>query len=366
MRLSWRGSRCWTTSTEAEAPRAGASRRVSAASPPAEEPMAIVSKLGASTRAEDPRRSAPQPRSYRSSRRFGGDVGGLDVVAGVCSRQHAPNEDGLMASWALLGSKPDSSSESGGIGSLVAPSSRVLTTIVGSWRTAGCVEARRRPRRIVPSAGVRAPTSGRGTRPDRLAAKTLGSWIGGCSERRRASLGLKRRWPPTASSSEATSSASHPSRRSQRSRGRRACAPGSCRARSSRRARSAPRVGAPCPLRPVSSQSSRCSASTRLSPLCTPPPGSSQTSPPSFECRQSSMRPSPAHDRGDANLGALPSTRGRPESARAALACCELLDFDQAYRGDRSTTSCAMRMPGSTVNGSRASVFRRTTSTSPR
>ena len=52
---------------------------------------------------------------------------------------------------------------------------------------------------------------------------------------------------------------------------------------------------------PTSSRSSRCSASTRLSPELTPPPGSSQYSLPGFSCRQSRIRSSPAQDRRDAD-----------------------------------------------------------------
>ena len=45
------------------------------------------------------------------------------------------------------------------------------------------------------------------------------------------------------------------------------------------------------PTTPISSASSRCSASVRLSPPRTPPPGSSQFSRPPFRCRHSRTRP---------------------------------------------------------------------------
>ena len=105
----------------------------------------------------------------------------------------------------------------------------------------------------------------------------------------------------------------------------------------------------------------------RLSPELTPPPGSSQYSLPGFSCRQSRMRSVPAQDRRDADprLGASARWRSRSRARRAR---------SPAARRPRpgrppapaATTSCAIRMPGSTTNGSRASVLSSTTRSSPR
>ena len=120
---------------------------------------------------------------------------------------------------------------------------------------------------------------------------------------------------------------------------------------------------------PTSSRSSRCSASTRLSPELTPPPGSSQYSPrPAFSWRQSRMRSCQRSSAETRMRGSsAPSHRRRAEAAHAALALGQLVDLDRIDAGDlaaRRAARCACRARRRTR--SRSSVFSRMTFSSPR
>ena len=68
----------------------------------------------------------------------------------------------------------------------------------------------------------------------------------------------------------------------------------------------------------------------------------------------------PAQQRRDADAGLERQSDGRrAEAAHAALAVGQLPDLDRIDAGDQLTTSCAIRIPGSTTKVSRASVFSR-------
>ena len=72
----------------------------------------------------------------------------------------------------------------------------------------------------------------------------------------------------------------------------------------------------------------------------------------------------PAQQRGHANAR-LHQCR-RAEAAHAALRLGQLSTSTGSTSGTGSTTSCAIRIPGSTTNVSRASVFSSVTRSSPR
>ena len=118
---------------------------------------------------------------------------------------------------------------------------------------------------------------------------------------------------------------------------------------------------------PTSSDSSRRSASTSDSPELTPPPGSSQYSFPGFSCRQSRIRSRQSRSAETRMRGSArhqcpdepkpPSPRSLPGSSSTSRS---------VESGTPTTTSWAIRMPGSTTNASRGSVFCRITRSSPR
>ena len=91
-------------------------------------------------------------------------------------------------------------------------------------------------------------------------------------------------------------------------------------------------ISSPSPI-PVSSASSRCSASISVSPPLTPPPGSSQCSRPRFSCRQSRIAPCQRRSaetriRGSGRI-AVPTS---PSPRVAALALGELVHLDELDR----------------------------------
>ena len=118
---------------------------------------------------------------------------------------------------------------------------------------------------------------------------------------------------------------------------------------------------------PTSSAISRSSASISVSPEWTPPPGSSQTSRPRLSWRQSRMPLAPAQERRDADpgLGAdhAPSRPTRRAEAAVRRARSRAARRPRAARTAAASTrtSCAIRMPGSTTNGSSRSVLSRIT-----
>ena len=126
-----------------------------------------------------------------------------------------------------------------------------------------------------------------------------------------------------------------------------------------------PSTGTSAPT-PTSSASSRWSASTRLSPESTPPPGSSQCSLPSFSCRQSRMLASQRRIAETRIRGSPIRLADEPKPRTPRSLSGSSSTSTGSSSGSGSTTSCAIRIPGSTTNGSRASVLSSTTRTSPR
>ena len=106
---------------------------------------------------------------------------------------------------------------------------------------------------------------------------------------------------------------------------------------------------------PTSSSSSRRSASTSDSPEFTPPPGSSQYSFPGFSWRQSRIRSFQRSSADTRMRGSTPTQRcpdePKPPSPRSLGG--QLSTSRSSACGTATTTSWAIRMPGSTTNGSR-------------
>ena len=134
------------------------------------------------------------------------------------------------------------------------------------------------------------------------------------------------------------------------------------RGRWSRRSRPGPRAAPPRRRGRARSPptSSRCSARTRLSPdLHTASRAAATPRLSRFSCRRSRMRPRQRRIAETRILGSINALARRgSESSGAALARGELVDLDQPDGTRRArSTSCAMRMPGSTANASRRSVL---------
>src|SRR5215210_1770189 len=160
--------------------------------------------------------------------------------------------------------------------------------------------------------------------------------MGGWSTTSSNSPRSNNRWPRTAASSEVTAS-SDLSPRSPAKMMWTTCLAAKlfCGAIESTIA-TGPSTGTSSPS-PISSSSSRFSASTRLSPELTPPPGSSQYSLPCFSCRQSRMRSCQRRIAETRMRGSTPTplrTR-RAEAPHAALGLGQLVALDQLDLGER-------------------------------
>ena len=91
---------------------------------------------------------------------------------------------------------------------------------------------------------------------------------------------------------------------------------------------------------------------TRLSPEFTPPPGSSQYARSAFSCRQSRIRPPQLQDRrhADTRLGRHQAFDDpKPRTPRSVAGSSSTSTGSTSASG--TTTSCAIRIPGSTTNG---------------
>ena len=216
---------------------------------------------------------------------------------------------------------------------------------------------------------LRAPRAGRGRRSGLRAASARGSrWIGGCRTTSSSSPSPNSRWPRTAASADVTVSSDRPPRSAEKMMWT-TCFAGESRAaaRSSRRSRSALRTawGRRSPPPRAARGAGRRRATRRSS---TPPPGSSQYSFPGFSCRQSRMRSrqrssADTRMRGSTPISGAPRSRSRPRRARWPASAST---SSQLACGTATTTSWAIRMPGSTTNVSRGSVLWRITRSSPR
>ena len=230
---------------------------------------------------------------------------------------------------------------------------------------AHAVSAERRPRRA--AAASRAPRARRGRPRGRPGVQRCRKrWIGGCRTISSSSSAPKSRWPRTAASCEVTCferaagqvareddvhdvlgrEAARPARSSRRSRpGLRPAA--RRRSRPPRRARGAARRrgSRPSRRRRPAAASTPCRASRGGRAGCSPASAGSPR-------RGSAARPISARD------------EPKPRTPRSLSGSSSTSTGSSSGTG--STTSCAIRIPGSTTNGSRASVFSRTTRTSPR
>ena len=138
----------------------------------------------------------------------------------------------------------------------------------------------------------------------------------------------------------------------RRSRARRGGASRRAAARSTRRARRARRPGRP--RRPHSSASSRRSACSIVSPASTPPPGQQPVGAPGLLVPHEHERVAAVQEPADAQSRRLVAhvAAARPEALLAARARRRARRArSTATCGSATTTSWAMRMPGSTWNG---------------
>ena len=219
--------------------------------------------------------------------------------------------------------------------------------------------------------GLTPPTARRGRRRGRRAATgARNRAIGGCSAMPSSSSGANSRWPRTASSlrDDALERAVELAGEDDVDDVLRPEAP--LRARSTRRSRSAPRPAARRhrPTRPVSSASSRCERVDERLAARTPPPGQEPVLAAALLVAAEEDRAAPAQERRDPDprLGphrSSPTSRSRRRRARSSGSSST---STSSTRGSSTTTSCAIRMPGSTTNGCSRSVLSRITLISPR